>query len=764
MNNKIVNYQLSIINFLIFALILFGGCAGQPPVKNVPVIKVETGDAAEALESKNASKEIGDAVNAEEPGLRPVPFEDVNRQRTHRKEVIEVHEIRTGRPAPSYAEADTYDKISAPEKMPPLAPHPSPLTPRPPASGPGDVVLNFDNADLYEVIRNMAKLLNISYIVDPNVRGTVTIHTAGQLRKNDLFPVFFQILEANGLTAVREGSLYKIISLKDASRMPVTPRFGYPDDVSPEERIIIQIIPLRFISGQEITKLLTPFISAEGSIITHEDSNTLLVVDKAVNILKALKLIKVFDVNVFEKVNHRVYHLEYVGAEDTAKTLTDIINAYGSVTKDAVKFIPVERLNNLIVISSVGHIFDKIQQIIRQIDVPVHDIEPRIYVYFVKNGAAAELSELLNSVFSGDSSSEKEKVIQKDASSESKKNKSEPEPVRTPFGAIRSKTKRTKAERILSETQSSGTLKGEIKITSDEIRNALVIEALPSDYELIEDILKRLDVLPRQVLIEVTVADIQLNTKTELGIEWSYIRGSGRRPDTSTLEAKMGIKGLQYMIGQADRWFAALSALASDKKINILSSPTVLASDNKEAKINISTEVPVASATYNKDDSDVIETNIQYRNTGVILSVTPHINEYGLVSMDISQEVSNQLEDNIQVGNTSMPAFFKRSVNTSLTVKHGQTIVIGGLIQQTDNKGTSGVPCLNTIPILQYLFGKKSDSIDKTELILLITPRVISTLEDIDAVTEEFKHKVGNIIEGTKNSGSEHINISGPGR
>ncbi|MDM8522738.1 type II secretion system secretin GspD [Desulfococcaceae bacterium HSG8] len=726
-----------IIFFVLCGVMIFHpGCSGQ---KFSGREKAGDTGISEIKEKPEKETPAGD----EKYELVPTPFGKIKRQVLYEeKETEPVVPERKGAGRLVYSE-----NIRTPESPKYKSVRNPPVPPQPAPSGQhGDITLNFDSADLYEVIRVMAELLNISYIVDPNVRGTVTIHTAGKLRGKDLFPVFLQILELNGLTAVRQGSLYKIVNLKDASRMPVITRFGDSErDVPPGERVIIQIIPLEFISGQEITKLLTPFISAEGSIVSHEDSNTLLIVDKSSNILKALKLVKVFDVNVFDKVSHRFYPLEYVNAEDMVKTLKEIIASY-KIPKDAVKIIGVERLNILIAISSVPHAFASIEQVIRQLDVPGHEIEPRIYVYSVKNGEADELAKLLNSVFSTSGApapAKTEKTTTKKNSQPEKKTARRlfetPAPVKKKAGAT--------ALSGLKSGNGSGILRSDIRITPDEVRNALIIEAIPKDFHLIENILKKLDILPRQVLIEVTVAEISLDTKTELGIEWSYVRGSGRRPDTSTLEAHIGVAGLNYVIGQTNRWFAALSALASDKKINILSSPSILASDNKEAKINISTEVPVASAIYNRDDdSNIVETSIQYRNTGVILSVTPHINEYGLVSMDISQEVSNQLEDSIQVGTGSQPAFFKRSVNTSLTVKDGQTIVIGGLIEQTENRGFSGVPCLGNIPLLQYVFGKKSRSIDKKELILLITPRVIASLEDVDAVTEEFKAKVGNVM------------------
>jgi general secretion pathway protein D len=211
----------------------------------------------------------------------------------------------------------------------------------------------------------------------------------------------------------------------------------------------------------------------------------------------------------------------------------------------------------------------------------------------------------------------------------------------------------------------------------------------------------------------------------------------------------LGGSGFRYTIGMTDRWKSALAFLASENKVNILSSPSILASDNKEARIDISTEIPIPSVQYKVYESGtepVLETTIEYRDTGVLLSVTPHINERGLVTMDINQEVSEQSEYiSIGVEDETYPSFYKRSVNTTLTVKHAQTIVIGGLIKETKSEGSAGAPWLSKIPIIRYLFGKEKKSVSKTELIILITPYVIVSLEDVDAVTEEFKRKVGSI-------------------
>lgn len=610
------------------------------------------------------------------------------------------------------------------------------------------IVLNFDGADLYEVVRTFSDLLDINFIATENIQGKVNIHTAGTLKKSDLFPIFFTILEANGLTAVKEGSLYRIHRMKDAGRMGVPIEKGRMD-ASSGERIITQIIVLRHISGQELTKLITPFVSTEATVVTHEETSTLLLVDKESNIRKVLKLVDVFDVDLFEKYHHRFFPVSHVEAKDVKQSLEELFSMYGA--KEAVRFIVVERLNTIIAVTTKKEMFETVSSLINQFDIPMEEnAEPRLYVYSVKNGQAKELADLLNAVFTGKSLETQEKNTPTNKETQTGQKEKEA-PVNTPFGTIHPKKKEPGEAKGEDKTDGSGTLKNEVTVTPDEIRNALIIEATPRDYHIIENLLNKIDILPRQVLIEAVVAEISLDTKTELGVEWEYVRGPGGTPETYLLSGNIGEAGMQYVIGQSQRWSAAIKALASQKKVNILSSPTILASDNKEARIDISTEIPVASAQYEHDSGNdpILQTNIQYRNTGVIFSVTPHINEFGLVSMDISQEVSEQSES-VNVGNTQMSSFFKRSVETTLTVNNGQTIVIGGLIRQNVSDSNLGTPCLINIPIVKYLFGKESESVDKTELIILITPRVITTLDDVDIVTQEFKDKVGDVIQPHK--------------
>jgi len=673
------------------------------------------------------------------------------------KREVEIPQTRASAKESPFLEAKKEaSTISAPAReteasaKPEPAPEPSPElgeeAEQPQKDQQAGLVLNFDDADIYEVIRVIADLLKINYIVDPGVQGKITIHTAGKLSHDDLWPVFHRILEVNGLTVVQQKGLYRVASLKDASGLPIPYRFGMEQEgIPPAERVVIQIIPIKYIVPGEMVKLLTPFLSANGTIVSHDESNLIVVVDRGTNILKILKMVEAFDLDLFERFHYHFYELLYADAPETADTLDSLLDPVRKKTRAELKIIGIERLNLLIVMSSTPRVFEEIDRIIKRLDVPSETAEPRIYVYSVQNGEANQLAEILNLVFAEDTSSAEQKKLAKKEPDSAKTpvvgNSSEKEPPQKT--ALPPKA----TSREITQRFGSEILKGKIRIVPDEVRNALIIEAIPVDYKTIKSVLDEIDVLPRQVLIELTIAEVSLDEDTSLGVEWSYKRGSGGALSSSLLSASMGSSGLQYTIGETDRWFGILSALATKNKLNILASPSILASDNKEAVIDISTEIPVASSeyTYTSGTEPMIQTTIQYRDTGLILTVTPHINERRLVTMAINQEVSDQSHD-VSVGGKTYPSFFKRSVNTTLTVKHGQTIVIGGLMKHSKGDGESGVPWLVKIPVLGFLFGKKTASFSQSELILLITPHVITTLEDVDEVTDEFKTKVKNVM------------------
>jgi len=626
----------------------------------------------------------------------------------------------------------------------------------------GGISLNFDQASLSEVVTVFAEMLKINYIVMADLRGQVTIQSSGVLAGSDLMGLFYQILQANGLTAIKNGDLYKIVPIKDAARILPDIRTGSTDDIATTPGVLIQVVKLQYINCQEMSKILTPFLSAEGSVIANDASHTLVIVDQQLNLLKAMQLIATFDVDLFANLKYRFIQPRNIASKDMLPLLTKFTGLYNKGAKEEIEFFGLDKINSILVITASDRLLAKVDELLNELDKPSQEAESHIYIYFLKNSQAGEMASLLNTIFTGAAPPENEAD-----KGGSQADKSAPGVV-NPFAAKLGETPQgqgaapraaglatapaAKMKAAAPGDFGSGSLRGQVKISKDEIRNALIIEAIPPDYLMIEKVLQRLDILPRQVLVSVKVAQVQLDDSLNLGVEWSFNKansGLTANPDglvngmNNFWRVAAGSTGLSYLIGETNQWNAKLNALAENNKVNILSSPSVLASDNKPAKIEIATEVPVASSVSTYDSSvSKTQTEIQYRTTGVLLDVTPHINEYGLVSMEISQEVSDSA-DAVNVGGASYPAFLKRSVKTSLTVNDGQTVVIGGLISEKKTNNDTGVPFFSQLPLLGWIFGNSKDKVSKTELIILITPRVVANLEDVDAVTREFSRKVG---------------------
>ena len=308
----------------------------------------------------------------------------------------------------------------------------------------------------------------------------------------------------------------------------------------------------------------------------------------------------------------------------------------------------------------------------------------------------------------------------------------------------------------------SGSLGGPVTFVVDTITNAILVRSSSADYKKIRPIIKKLDIYPKQVLIEVRIAEVQLDESSKLGIEWKYlmnnILGTGASGGLS-VDSGLGTigggesaigSGLSYLVVNTGRFAAAVKASADQNHLNILSSPHILASDNQEAKINIGDEVPLVTSEYRTTDSGstatTVDKTIQYRSVGIILTVTPHINDNGMVRMEIAQEVSNVSTKTVEGVNS--PVFSKRAASTVMSVQDGQTIVIAGLMQQISSNGYSGVPFVSRIPLLRYFFGYEGKSFRNNELMIFITPHVILNTQDSDFISSGFLQRLKSIQAG----------------
>ena len=663
--------------------------------------------------------------------------------------------------------------VSSPTGSLPIGP-PSPGAPalavRPPEPGKNSrFVLNFDNADIFEVIRVMAEMMNINYIVDPRVKGVVNIRTSGQISTKDIFPIFQAILKMNGATAVQKGIIYEIVPFGDAKKLYSVPTAGRESGKEPNgEKFTIQIIALKYVAAAEVSKMIKPFLSDGADIIEHPQINILILGDLASNIKKTMDIIDLFDVDIFSDMRVRIYPVLNSYCDDVAKEMERIFSSLEVSVKSGrgvgITFTPIIRINSLLVVSSIPGIFDKVEKWLKELDrVPGEGTRLSTFVYYVQNGKAKDLSDVLKQVYTPSVAA-------------ATRTGTTTTPTTTPTTTLPPSQQRITTPSATPVTpgissslavpapgaEAKGVLEGQINIVVDEVTNSLIIRAYQRDYRTIMETIKKLDIYPKQVLIEVLLAEVTLNDSTKFGLEFSTFTDSFTK-GAYTYNYTIGMggtgtpanftSGLRYAITSAGRLAAAVNASASQDRLRVISSPHVMASNNKEARIQIGSSQPILTNTYTTTATGtpgVVEGTIEYKDIGIILTVTPRISDAKLVTLDLSVESSTV--GTTALGNlTSVPVFGKKTAKTTLSIIEGQTIVIGGLIQDSKDTIKTGLPFLSRIPILGALFGYHDYEVSKTETVIFLTPHVIGEMEDSNRITEEFREKLWGVQRELEN-------------
>jgi general secretion pathway protein D len=663
-------------------------------------------------------------------------------------------------PIPSQPIAPATAQPSVPAAPAPQTPT-APIVPPPPSAPPGKsvpsrtgsaVVFNFDNADLYEVIRVMGEILKISYIIDPRVKGVVNIHTSGQIAAEEAFPIFQSILRLNGATAVKKDGAYEIVPLTEAKKLPISPTMREPGKPS-EEKYTIEIISLKYIPVTEVSKIIKPFLSDGADIVEHPPHNILILGDLASNVRKSLDIINLFDMDIFSGLRVRIYPIVNADVSEVAKEMERIFSSFEVSTKSGrgvgITFTPITRINSLLVVSSIPEIFEKVEGWLRELDkIPGEGSKLSVFVYYVQNAKAKDLAEVLKEIYG--------KVKEKKPGEAKERGAV---PAEAPARGMRAASTPA-APVVAAKEEAAGVPEGEINIVVDETTNALIIKAFQRDYTSIVETIKKLDIYPKQVLIEVLLAEITLNDSNNFGIEWARFLSSNppnaqevllqSRPPTDPFSQALSAANIRYSIVElGGRVAAAISAAASTNRLNVVSSPHIIASNNKEAKIQIGKSQPILTSTYSygtttgttTPSTGVIEGTIEYKDIGVILTVTPRISDGGLITLEIQVEKSD-VSLSALGSLPNVPVFDKKTAKTILSVLQGQMIIIGGLIEDSKTRNKSGVPLLHKIPILGALFGTQTYSNDKTELLLLMIPHIITDHIQSKTVTDEFRDKV----------------------
>ena len=658
-----------------------------------------------------------------------------------------------------------------------------------PAASDDSIVLNFEGVDIREVVFSLAAALKINYWIDPRVSGQVTVSTYDKISRDDLMPVFHQILRSNGYAAVKEGDLYMVVPAESGKTRALIP--GVANDTG---GFVMELVRAKHVSAEQIVTLISPFVSPGGDVVAYARSNLIVITDTAANAARLRELVGTFDSDTFGELSAKVYRIEHAALDEISQELWTVLESYQVVDTGArVHMIPLARLNALAVIAFDPVVFANIEYWLDILDVEAEGGARRqVYVYHVENSKAADLASVLNDLYAGEFQAKGERRARSGSLAEAG--------VGLGGGASTSRS-RSASSRSGGQQRSGNTrprpaanlsvpggVKGgalfeyEIKIVPDEITNSLVILATPRDYNMIRDVLVELDVVPRQVLIEVLIAEITLDEDTQFGITQELLAVATDDSDSSaTLQdaggtfldifgrdvrftggapsadsAFGGFMGVftHYRSG-AEVYRGVLKALAVRSRVKVLSRPHIMTADNHEATIIVGQEVPIITSQADTNVETSGQTrflqNVQYRNTGVILKVQPQVNSEGLVNMKISQEVSDII--GTTTGNISSPTFSKRSADTTVIVQSGETIVIGGIIGETLRKGVRGVPFLMDVPVLGRLFRAESDEVDRTELVILITPYVVRNREEARSVTEEFQRKVDGVLHEFKERG-----------
>lgn len=660
------------------------------------------------------------------------------------------------------------------------------------ASEDGEVILNFEGESLQEVVKLiLGDMLQEGYVISPGVSGNVTFATSEPITYDEVLPILDMLLSWNNAAMVYLENRWHVVPIDQAipgqltiTTAPLSGQRGYE----------VRAFMLDYIAPTEMEKLLQPYARPNATISVDNTRNMLVMAGTRQELENYKKTIDIFDVDWLKGMSVGIYPIERVEADTVVTELEAVFgDASGTPLAGMFRFMAIERLNAVLVITPQVEYLRKAEEWVQRLDRGGGEAGVRLYVYPVKHVKAVDLADTLSSVFGGGSSSGS-------SQRSSSANTFAPGLETGEITSINDRRRRVQEQQQQQNTasntsQNSGvSLAGgdDINITAVEESNSLLIRATPSQYDSVESAIKRLDTMPLQVLIEVSILEVVLNDSLAYGVEWFLetaindfalqppgspsIGGSSGSAVTSARSLSgvtskglfdssgdisafrsgtIGSDGLSYLIRGADIG-AVVTALDTTTDVKTIAAPSMVVLNNREANINVGDQIPVNSPVFNTGTGSNLSTSrVQFRDTGVILNVVPRVNPGGMVFMEVQQEFSQPSSEPDPNGNVSIA---RRSIDTEIAVQSGETVVLGGLIRAFDSKGSRGVPGLSRIPLIGGLFGRKSNTSQRTELLVTITPTVISNPQEAAEVTEEYRNKLKEIkpiYEQSLNIGSQ---------
>jgi general secretion pathway protein D len=623
--------------------------------------------------------------------------------------------------------------------------------------GKGEFSLNFDDADLGEVAKViLSDILGQNYVLSPKVVGKVTLQTTHALSKEELLPTLEMVLSMNNAALVRDGAIYHIEPLNEAlysanfssSRQG---KFGYQ----------VRVIPVRNVAVDNVADLIKPLLHEKTLLSIDKQRNLLVVSGAADELARIVDMVNTFDIDILKGRSFGLFPLAHVDAETLIKELEEVFYKKAKGEEgEFFRFIPIERLNAILAISHQSRYLKDIEQWIMRLDRANSANGGGVNVYKVQHVDAVELANTLNDIFGNGSSSslsssrrDKSPKLANDKKAGELTNKSSDS--KSSFD-----TKKNTPPRSVSSGNSDAKVAnvGDVRIVADEANNSLIIVATAQEYEIIRPIVNQLDVMPLQVLVDATIVEVTLTDNLKYGIQWYFNHSNGGQNiiesnDLGALAAGAATGGFGYsFLSKSGDIKAVLNAEASNNNVNVISSPSLMVLNNQEASIQVGKEISLMTGSLgslnNTNTTGSTSNNVfsqqQQRKTGVKLKIKPRVNANGLVTMEVTQSVE---DPGAIPANGTNPSILTREINSSVAVQSGETIVLGGLIKDNNTDDNNGLPLLHDIPILGTLFGSKTRTKDKTELVVLITPRVVKSRQDAGLITDEFKRKLSGIYE-----------------
>jgi len=636
----------------------------------------------------------------------------------------------------------------------------------------GAMVLNFEGAELREVVRTiLGEVLNETYTIDPAVGGTVTLRTSSGIPREALPATLETLLRMNGATMVKSGGMFMIVPQAAAVRGNITPQLGNSSRALPAG-FSVQIVPLKYVGVREMLRILEPFARDAQAVRPDKLRNMLVLAGTERELRHLMDTIDMFDIDWMAGMSAGVFTLTNSDVKEVMKELEKIVGDRNtSPLTGILKIVPIERMNAILVVTPQPSYLEEVKKWIDRLD-RSSDVGGglQFYVYNLQNSRAERLGPLLQQAFTG-------RVTQ--PTSASTPTVAPGTPAGTivnppafqaqPSGALGvAPAPAPAAQAVVNQatagSQGSGIVRN-LQVVADKDANTLLFVATPAEYSVIEQALRKLDVPQRQVVIDVTIAQIALTDELDFGVEWLFKGGApsgtgsgglfGGRvitsnrnpalPSAGDTPAASLVKGFTYIINNSNfpgGVQAALNLLDTYGSTKIVANPQVAALDNQKATIKSGDRIPISQQSNLGGTDNIVVTTSQYIDTGVLLQVVPHINAGGLVSLEVQAEVS---VPGTCDGDGCAPPINTRSIQTYVAVPSGQTMVMGGLISEGRQNSSSGLPLLSRIPILGGLFGQQELKNNRTELVLFITPRVVENQTDIASVVQEMRRRMENM-------------------